>query len=153
MENTSNTLSFLITLQNTSPEILFQKRDPGWFPVNFAKFQEHLFYRSRIPLGNCFWAIDWFCKKSFIEDVWLGSKYDFDVQCKPTIQIFTEKFFQRDFWNLDLNYNNSTKYIQTSRKRKSTLNMTKFVFVKKIQTKIILAKRNLELNDLGFFSY
>ena len=152
MENTSNTLSFLITLQTPALKFYFKRETLGGF-LWILQNSKNILYRSRIPLGNCFWAINWFCKKSFIEDVWLGSKYDFDVQCKPTIQIFTEKFFQRDFWNLDLNYNNSTKYIQTSRKRKSTLNMTKFVFVKKIQTKIILAKRNLELNDLGFFSY
>ena len=31
--------------------------------------------------------------------------------------------------------------------------MTKFMSVKKIQTKIIIVKRNLELNDLGFLCY
>ena len=31
--------------------------------------------------------------------------------------------------------------------------MTKFASVKKIHTKIILANRNLELNDLGFLCY
>ena len=37
--------------------------------------------------------------------------------------------------------------------KKSTLNVTKFVLLKKIHTKIIIVKRNLELNDLGFLCY
>ena len=37
--------------------------------------------------------------------------------------------------------------------KKSTLNMTKFASLKKIHTKIIIVKRYLELNDLGFFYY
>ena len=35
--------------------------------------------------------------------------------------------------------------------KKSTLNMTKFASLKKVHTKIIMVKTNLELNDLGFF--
>ena len=37
--------------------------------------------------------------------------------------------------------------------KKSTLNMTKFASLKKVHTKIIMVKRNLELNDLGFLCY
>ena len=37
--------------------------------------------------------------------------------------------------------------------KKSTLNMTKFASSKKVHTKIILVKRNLELNDLVFLYY
>ena len=37
--------------------------------------------------------------------------------------------------------------------KKSALNMTKFASLKKINTKIIIMKRNLELNDLGFLCY
>ena len=36
--------------------------------------------------------------------------------------------------------------------KKSTLNMTKFASLKKINT-IIIVKRNLELNDLGYLCY
>ena len=37
--------------------------------------------------------------------------------------------------------------------KKSTLSMTKFASLKKIHTKIIIVKRNLGLNDLGFLYY
>ena len=37
--------------------------------------------------------------------------------------------------------------------KKSTLNMTKFASLKKIHTKIIIVKRKLELNDMGFLYY
>ena len=35
----------------------------------------------------------------------------------------------------------------------STLNITKFASLKKIHTKLIIMKRNMELNDLGFLFY
>ena len=37
--------------------------------------------------------------------------------------------------------------------KKSTLNMTKLASLKKIHMKIIIMKRNIELNDLGFLCY
>ena len=69
------------------------------------------------------------------------------------IRIFTEKFFQRGYWNLDFNSYNSTKYGSNFTLKKSTLNMEKFASLKKIHTKIIIVKRNLELNDLEFLCY
>ena len=37
--------------------------------------------------------------------------------------------------------------------QKSTLNMTKSASLKKVHTKTIMVKKNLELNDLGFLCY
>ena len=57
------------------------------------------------------------------------------------IQIFTEKLFP--FHKICSNFT----------LKKSTLNTTKFASLKKIHTKIIIVKKNIELNDLGFFCY
>ena len=62
-----------------------------------------------------------------------------------------KRIFETSYWNLDFNSYNSTKYVQTL--KKSTLNMTKFVSLKKVHTKITMVKRNLELNDLEFLCY
>ena len=37
--------------------------------------------------------------------------------------------------------------------KQSILNMTKFAFVKKIHTKVVLVEKNSELNGLGVFCY
>ena len=37
--------------------------------------------------------------------------------------------------------------------KQPTLNMTKFASLKKIHTKDIIVKRDIELNDLGFLCY
>ena len=62
------------------------------------------------------------------------------------IQIFTGVFFSKqatEFWILIL-------IIPITHAKKSTLNMTNFASFKKIHIKIIIVKRNLELNDLLF---
>ena len=67
------------------------------------------------------------------------------------IRIFTQYFFKTGCWNLGFNSNNSTKYIETSFQKKSVINMTKFVSVKKIHTKLIFAKRNFAIMIWDFF--
>ena len=60
------------------------------------------------------------------------------------IRIFTESFFYKQAIEI---------WISIIHAKKSTLNMTKFASLKKIHTKIIIAKRNLELHNLGFLYY
>ena len=50
-------------------------------------------------------------QKIFIVDVWLDSKYAFDMKCKPMVSIWYE-FLQKTtgYWNLDFNSNSSMKY-------------------------------------------
>ena len=46
------------------------------------------------------------------------------------IRIFTGRFFQTYYWNLDFNSNNSTKYVQTSRQKTYSKNDKICVFEK-----------------------
>ena len=57
------------------------------------------------------------------------------------IQIFTEKLFP--FHKICSNFT----------LKKPTLNTTKVASLKKIHTKIIIVKKNIELNDLGLICY
>ena len=59
-----------------------------------------------------------------------------------------KSFFQASYWNLIL-----IPMIPIIHTKKPTLNMAKSVPLRKIHTKIIIVKRNLELNDLGFLYY
>ena len=61
------------------------------------------------------------------------------------IRIFKENFFPNRLLKSEICSNFTL--------RKSTLNMTKFASLKKIHTKIIIVKRNIQLNDLGFLGY
>ena len=79
----------------------------------------------------------------------MGSKYTFDMQCKLIKWfLFATDFYRTVFPNSlfksEFNSNNSA-YIFKLHAKNVILNTAKFASVEKIHTKIIMAKRNLEL--------
>ena len=119
LENICDTASFIIKLQAWGLE-LYLERDSGlgvflWFLLN----SENTFLQKQNICGLLLrrWLIS---QKIVIVDVRLGSKYAFHMRCQPIDRLLFDTNFYRKvlsktrYWNLDFNFNNSTKYFQTS---------------------------------------